>query len=62
MRMVLVFDAEAWSDDILDALEEARASADVGELEDFVSYLITRSELRAVIEAAYEFAGKAGGP
>lgn len=62
MRMVLVFDADCWSDDILNALEEARASAEVGELQDFIGYLITRTDLRALIEASYKSAGRVGGP
>ncbi|GEM_PF-6800570 len=62
MRMVLVFDANVWRDDILNKLEEARVSEDVGELDDFMSYVITRTELRLLIEAAYEFAGRVGEP
>lgn len=61
-RVVLVFDASAWTDEALDALEEARVSGDVGELKNFVGYLITRAELRSLIEASYEFAGRTVGP
>lgn len=61
MRMVLVFDADSWDDAVLDGLEEARGSGDVGELDDFMSYLLTRAELRPLIEASYEFAGRVGG-
>lgn len=61
MRMVLLLDSEAWSDTVLEALENARASADVGELDDFLAYLITRADLRALIEAAYESAARVGG-
>lgn len=61
MRMVLVFDADSWDDAVLDALKEARASGDVEELDDFMSYLLTRTELRPLIEASYEFAGRVGG-
>jgi hypothetical protein len=57
-RMIFVFDADAWRETALEDLEEARVAGEVAELEDFVAYLVTRSELKVLIESAYELAGR----
>ena len=59
LRLVFVFDEEAWRDDILDALNDDFASGDLTLANDFRCYVLTRHGLKDVIGGAYAEAQQA---
>ena len=58
MRLVLVFDDAAWSDEVILQLDEALKEDDATTFDDFRCYLITTGGLRPLIEASYRKAEK----
>lgn len=59
LRLVFVFDDEAWRNDVIDALNDDLISGELTLADDFRFYVLTRQELRAVIAKSYETAHEA---
>ena len=55
-RLVLIFDDAAWRDTIFQELNNALNNGDVSSLDDFICYLITKDDLRVLIEDLYRLA------
>ena len=59
LRIVFIFDENAWRDDILDALNDDFASGDLTLATDFSCYVLTRNGLKDLISGAYAEAQRA---
>ena len=58
LRLVFVFDSKAWRDGTMDDLNDAFAAEELPLAEDLICYVITRDELKAVIEGSYTEANR----
>lgn len=55
-RLVLVFDDTAWRDEVFQELNDALKNGVVPPADDFICYLVTKAELRVLIEDLYALA------
>lgn len=57
-RLIFVFDAKVWREEILETLQDDLDSGELGLEEDFKCYVLTREGLREVITGSYTEAGR----